>query len=112
MHCYLRVACNRKDETFEITSPFTNKKATPHVNTFNPKRGGRRFPIHPPPGLKCCEFEDRLRDAFKREVGRLPIYHAWEGPNSNTFVNQMIMDAGGYGEFPIGAYSVYDGLQP
>jgi RHS repeat-associated protein len=111
MHCYLRVVCNGKDETFEITGPFVNNKATPHNDPFNPKRGGRKFPVHPPSGLKCCEFENRLRDAFNREVGRLPIYNAW-GPNSNTFVNQMITDAGGYGDFPIGAYSVDDGLQP
>ena len=38
MHCYLRVACNGKDETFEITSPFVNNKATPHRDPFNPKR--------------------------------------------------------------------------
>jgi len=111
MHCYLRVVCNGKDETFEITGPFVNNKATPHNDPFSPKRGGRKFPVHPPSGLKCCEFENRLRDAFNREVGRLPIYNAW-GPNSNTFVNQMITDAGGYGEFPIGAYSVDDGLRP
>lgn len=110
MHCYLRVACNGKDETFEIGGPFVNNKATPHVNSFNPKRSGRRFPVYSPPGLKCCEFEDRLRNAFQREVSRLPIYNAW-GPNSNTFVHQIIFDAGGYGDFPVGAYSANDGLQ-
>src|SRR6267378_3016966 len=54
MHCYLRVVCNGKDETFEITGPFVNNKATPHNDPFSPKRGGRKFPVHPPSGLKCC----------------------------------------------------------
>jgi RHS repeat-associated protein len=110
MHCFLRVACNGKDETFEIGHPFVNGKATPHANTYNPKRPGRRFPVYAPPGMKCCEFEQRLRDAFQRESGMLPTYNAW-GPNSNTFVHQIIFDAGGYADFPVGAYGVNDGLR-
>lgn len=102
MHCRLRVVCNGQDQTFEIGHPFVNNKATPHATTTNPNRPGRKFKVYPPPGLKCCEFEKRLVDAFNREAGNLPNYNAW-GPNSNTFVNQLITDAGGYGDFPIGA---------
>ena len=113
MHCYLRIACGGKDETFEIygPQPADPKHGEPHINPFNPRRGGRRFNVYPPPGLRCCEFENRLRSAYQRESSRLPIYNG-TGPNSNTFVNQIITDAGGYADFPIGAYGVDTGIQP
>jgi len=111
MHCYIHVKCNGIDETLELYGPSGpgDKTGHPHINPFNPKRGGRRFPISPPSGLKCCELEQRLIDAYNRNSGMVPDYNP-QGPNSNTFAHQIIIDAGGTADFPVGAYGVNTGL--
>lgn len=112
MHCFVRVACGGLDQTLELYGPpEQGKYGIPARNPFNPKRGGRKFNIYPPSRLKCCEFEKRLIDGFNRERTRLPLYNP-KGPNSNTFANQIIMDAGGYADFPLGAYGPDIGVRP
>jgi len=109
LHCYLRVACNGKDETLELYGPIPGGKyGVPAANPFNP---GRNFsppvyPVDPPTGLKCCEFEKRLRDAFDQLKSQLPEYHAYPGPNSNTFVQDVITQAGGSANFPWNGFGI------
>jgi hypothetical protein len=111
MHCYIHVQCAGIDETLELYGPSdpSDKTGHPHINSFNPKRGGRKFPIYPPPGLKCCQFEQRLIQAYNWESRRVPNYNP-TGPNSNTFAHQVIIDAGGTADFPVGAYGADTGL--
>jgi RHS repeat-associated protein len=111
-HCFIRIVSDGKDETFELYGPGEDpKRGTPHINPYNPWRLARPFKIYPPPNMICGEFENRLRQAYKRESGRVPLYDP-RGPNSNTFVNQIIQDAGGDADFPIGAYGADKGLRP
>ncbi len=99
-HCYIRVQCNGKDETLELYGPPPGGKyGVPAANPFNPKRGGTKYPIYAPAGSQCCEFEQRLREAFDRLRTHLPEYNP-RGPNSNTFANQIIQEAGGRADFP------------
>ncbi|MGB6544366.1 MAG: RHS repeat-associated core domain-containing protein, partial [Candidatus Acidiferrales bacterium] len=116
MHCYIHVKCAGIDETLELYGPSGpgDRTGHPHVNPFNPNRSGwlysrREFNIYPPPGLNCCGFEQRLVDAYNRNSGMVPGYNPL-GPNSNTFAHQIIIDAGGTADFPIGAYGVNTGL--
>ena len=113
MHCYIHVKCAGIDETLELYGPQnqSDKTGHPHINPFNPNRGGRKFPISPPTGANCngCQFEQRLIDAYQRNSGMVPTYNP-QGPNSNTFAHQIIIDAGGTADFPIGAYGVNTGL--
>ena len=53
----------------------------------------RRYPVVRPPCLSQHEFERRIR----REVFgySFPPYRGWKGPNSNTFVDNVIEGAGG-----------------
>ena len=67
--------------------------------------------LTPPTGMRCCEFEDRLVQAFNHQASDLPGYSA-SGPNSNTFVNNIIQEAGGTGDFPFNAYGWNYGSQP
>jgi len=119
-HCFIRIVGCGKDETFELYGPGHDpgdppgedpKRGRPRVNPYTPLRPARGFKIYPPPNQKCCEFENRLRQAFKTESGKVPLYNP-QGPNSNTFVNQIIQDAGGSADFPIGAYGADTGLHP
>jgi RHS repeat-associated protein len=112
MHCYIHVKCAGVDETLELYGPSGQGDPTghPHVNPFNPNRGGRKFPITPPSGANCnCQFEQRLIQAYQRNSGQVPGYNP-AGPNSNTFAHQIIIDAGGNADFPVGAYGVNTGL--
>jgi hypothetical protein len=59
--------------------------------------------MHEPSGMKCCEFEERVRQAFSDYEGEVPPYNAL-GPNSNTFIETVIKMAGGTGDFPTNAY--------
>lgn len=50
--------------------------------------------VDAPPGMKNCEFEDRLVQSFGNQAANLPVYDP-RGPNSNTFVSNVIAGAGG-----------------
>lgn len=67
--------------------------------------------LTPPPGMGCCEFENRLDRAFDDQASHLPEYSA-SGPNSNTFANNIIWEAGGRGDFPWNAYGANYGDRP
>jgi hypothetical protein len=52
--------------------------------------------------MKCCEFEHRLDRAFDHQAASLSEYNRL-GPNSNTFTNNIIQEAGGSADFPFNA---------
>jgi hypothetical protein len=52
--------------------------------------------------MKCCEFEDRLKNSFANQASQLPRYSAM-GPNSNTFILNVISGAGGSANLPLAA---------
>jgi RHS repeat-associated protein len=115
-HCYLRVACHGKDVYLELYGPKERSNGThedfgiPHNDSpYNPDRAknSTKHPLHPPAGMKCCEFEDRLMQAFDYQASHLDFYQD-TGPNSNTFVNDIINGAGGTAEFPPNAFGVGD----
>jgi len=116
MHCYIHVKCDGIDETLELYGPSGpgDRTGHPHVNSFNPNRVGwlnsrRKFNIYPPAGSNCCGFEQRLVDAYNHNSQMVPDYNR-QGPNSNTFAHQIIIDAGGTADFPVGAYGANTGL--
>ena len=106
-HCYLRIACAGYDSFYELYGPpkWNPKYGIPAINPFNQDRinHSTKHPIIPPTGMKCCEFEERLRTAFMEYEGEIPEYNPL-GPNSNTFVQTIIQKAGGSGQFPFNAY--------
>jgi len=112
-HCYLRVACHGKDVFVELWGPpqlpdgTFAKHGIPHNDSpYNAGRAGdsEKRPLTPPAGMKCCEFEDRLMNAFGAAASNLPQYSGFPGPNSNTFVHDIITTAGGTADFPWNAY--------
>jgi RHS repeat-associated protein len=105
-HCFIHVKCNDYDVTIELygPSPQDPKHGIPHMDSFNPQRGRIRRPIKFPSGYKCCQNEDLLLDAFRRESLNIPVYNGRPGPNSNTFVFKIISEAAGDVEFPNQAY--------
>jgi RHS repeat-associated protein len=105
-HCFIHVKCKDYDVTIELYGPSQQdpKHGSPHMNPYNPNRGGIRLPITSPAGYKCCQMEDNLLSAFQKESGNIPTYNPYPGPNSNTFVSTIISEAGGSVEFPITAY--------
>lgn len=111
-HCYLRVACHGKDVYLELYGPPVNpdgglgKYGIPHNDSpYNPDRAKNsgKYPLHPPSGMGCCEFEDRLMNAFEQQAANLPVYNPL-GPNSNTFLSNIITSAGGTADFPPNAF--------
>jgi RHS repeat-associated protein len=108
-HCFLRISCKDKDRFFEIggTDPEYRggKYGTPSITPFNSGRTGdaEKVPIHEPSGTHCCEFEKKLEDAFYDQVRQFPPYSAF-GPNSNTFVINVINEAGGTATLPFQAW--------
>jgi RHS repeat-associated protein len=119
-HCYIRVACHGKDVYLELYGPPLNpdgslgKYGHPHNDSpYNSERAGSaawHVPIHPPGGMGCCQFEDRLMDAFNQQAANLPLYNPL-GPNSNTFAYNIITTAGGTAEFPANAYGIGNNLE-
>jgi hypothetical protein len=93
-HCFIHVKCiGGYDVTIELYGPQEDPKhGSPHMNPFNPNRGGTHFPITSPSGYKCCQLEVNLLNAFQKESGNLPIYNGYPGPNSNTFVFTIISE--------------------
>jgi len=98
-HCYLYVSCHGSGHYFELYGPGPEdpKHGRPHGD--QPLNVGRannsiEYPIKPPSGMKCCEFEDRLVKAFGDAAANVPEYNGL-GPNSNTFVGNIITNAGG-----------------
>jgi hypothetical protein len=115
-HCYLRVACHGKDVYLELYGPPKGSDyGIPHNdNPFNPGRAAdsKKYPVHAPTGMKCCEFEDLLMNADQYEATHLDIYES-TGPNSNNFVRNVVGSAGGVADFPanaFGAIGIFDGL--
>src|SRR5260370_35643868 len=107
-HCFIHVKCiGGYDVTIELYGPQEDPKhGSPHMNPFNPNRGGTHFPITSPSGYKCCQLEVNLLNAFQKESGNLPIYNGYPGPNSNTFAFKVISEAGGALQFPHNAPGV------
>jgi RHS repeat-associated protein len=106
-HCFIHVKCiGGYDVTIELYGPSQQdpKHGSPHMNPFNPKRGGTHIPIKGPSGFKCCQLEVNLLNAFQKESGNIPLYNPYPGPNSNTFVFTIISEAGGSVDFPNTAY--------
>jgi hypothetical protein len=111
-HCFIHVRCRDYDVTIELYGPSQQdpKHGSPHKNPFNPNRRGIRRPITSPWGCdgkgnsKNCQLEDNLLNAFQKESGNIPLYNPYPGPNSNTFVQKIISEAGGDAEFPNQAY--------
>lgn len=60
-----------------------------------------------PQGQKCCEFEDKLLAAYNYSAAHLDIYEG-TGPNSNTFVQDIVNRVGGSAEFPPNAFGAVD----
>ncbi len=75
--------------------PFDSPKGDP-TRPFDLARAKNSVecPLNPPDGMKNCEFEDRLVQAFGKEAANLPEYN-FLGPNSNTFAHNIILGAGG-----------------
>jgi hypothetical protein len=99
-HCYLYVSCHGSGVYLELYGPQPRdpKHGEPHDDQhFNPDRAKDSVPcpLNPPPGpLKNCEFEDRLIQSFGNQARNLPVYDP-RGPNSNTFIYNVISGAGG-----------------
>ena len=86
--------------------PVNGRYGLPHNDQLlNLDRAGTstEHTLTPPPGMKCCEFENKLDNAFNDQAANLPEYNKY-GPNSNTFVNNIIQEAGGTGDFPFNVY--------
>jgi hypothetical protein len=93
------VSCHGSGHYLEIYGPGPEdpKHGRPHNDQlFNLERANNsiEYPIKPPPGMGCCEFENRLDKAFDSAAANLPEYSRM-GPNSNTFANNIITNAGG-----------------
>ena len=98
-HCYLYVSCHGSGHYLELYGPGPGdpKHGRPHDDQpFNPDRAKKstECPINAPPGMKNCEFEDRLIQSFGNQAANVPEYNKF-GPNSNTFVHNVITGAGG-----------------
>jgi uncharacterized protein RhaS with RHS repeats len=111
-HCYLYISCHGSGHYLELYGPPVNGKyGIPHndqpLNLDRIDHSVERTLI-PPPGMGCCEFEDRLEKAFEDQASHLPEYNPL-GPNSNTFVNNIIREAGGVGDLPFNAYGKNSG---
>ena len=62
-HCYIHIQCpGFYDVTVELYGPQPEdpKHGAPHINPYNPKRGGIRTPITGPSGAKCCQLENNI----------------------------------------------------
>ncbi len=98
-HCYLYVSCHGSGHYLEIYGPGPEdpKHGRPHndqpLNLDRAKKS-TEYPITPPAGMGCCEFENRLDQAFNKESASVPEYQ-FLGPNSNTFAQSLITSAGG-----------------
>lgn len=107
VHCYLYVSCHGSGHYLELYGPPENGKyGLPHNDQlWNQDRANNstEHTLRPPTGMGCCEFENRLDRAFSDQAANLPEYSA-SGPNSNTFANHIIQEAGATGDFPLNAY--------
>ncbi|HKV61537.1 MAG TPA: hypothetical protein VJO16_06470 [Candidatus Acidoferrum sp.] len=98
-HCYLYVSCHGHGHYYELYGPGPGdpKHGRPHDDQpFNPDRAknSTECPLNPPAGAKGCEFEDQLVQSFGNQAANLPEYEP-TGPNSNTFIFNVIIGAGG-----------------
>ena len=104
-HCYLDVDCPGKYHvSLEIYGPgpgFPNGKPMNQPDNPGRDRNTTWRPLKDCP--QNCDFEDGLLRSFQRESRNLPPYDAM-GPNSNTFVSEVVRGAGGNPTFPGGAY--------
>jgi len=112
LHCFIHVKCDGYDVTLELYGPQDDPRhGSPRLNLYNPDRHGVRRPITGPPNDSCCQFENKLLQAFRKDSGNVPIYHGYPGPNSNTFAFKIITEAGGSVNMPPDAYG-WDYLPP
>jgi RHS repeat-associated protein len=98
-HCYLYVSCHGSGHYLELYGPGPDdpQHGRPHSDQpFSPERAKNsiEYPLNSPGGMKCCEFEDRLVQSFNQQAGNIPEYNGL-GPNSNTFIYNVISGAGG-----------------
>jgi RHS repeat-associated protein len=108
VHCYLYVSCHGSGHYLELYGPGPGDPmhGRPHNDQhLNLGRAGRstEYPLTPPAGLGCCEFEDRLDRAFNNQASDVPVYNRL-GPNSNTFVHAIIQQVGGSASPPFTAF--------
>jgi RHS repeat-associated protein len=85
-HCYLWVSCHGSGKYLELYGPQPNdpKHGEPHFDqprNLDRENNSMEIPLFAPSTSKCCEFEDRLVQAYYKEIGNLPIYNGL-GPNS------------------------------
>jgi RHS repeat-associated protein len=99
-HCYLYVSCHGSGHYLELYGPGPDdpKHGRPHDDQpFNLDRAkhSTECPLNPPPGpLNNCQFEDQLVQSFGKQAANVPEYEPL-GPNSNTFIYNVIQGAGG-----------------
>jgi RHS repeat-associated protein len=101
-HCYIRVTCPGKyDVTLELYGPGAPNGRL-WMGVPNPTRNAAATvnPIYPrqPNPDGCCKFENELIRQFNLHQPP-PLYNP-QGPNSNTFVADIIRAAGGLVVFP------------
>lgn len=104
-HCYIRVICpGRYDVTLELYG--VGPRGTPMMGIPNPARNSNASvsPIYPrePNHDGCCKFENELIRQFN--LHQPPPPYNPQGPNSNTFVADIIRAAGGLAVFPPTAF--------
>jgi RHS repeat-associated protein len=98
-HCYLYVSCHGSGHYLELYGPGPRdpKHGRPdsdHPFNLDRAKNSIECPLNSPPGMKNCEFEDRLVQSFGNLAPNVPEYNAL-GPNSNTFIHNVITGAGG-----------------
>lgn len=123
LHCRLRVKCPCDKETgsgFDNTlgRENVNPKGSPGI--YDTTKDSYSTAAYPPSAWSVtpvsgptqdCQFEKCLMKAFNAQdsnnSGLLPKYNA-TGPNSNTFVANLITQCGGSAQFPNTAYGYDD----
>jgi len=126
VHCRLQVSCPCSDGQGDPRAPFNKTigmEATGggyNLNTDNflaPRWGGRfqdydrgwfDVPVTPPGGSGGCDFERcLLREARARESTSPQTYmrpYEIQGPNSNSYIRNLVDTCGGAAEWPQNAY--------
>ena len=105
-HCFLRITQPDFDVTEEIYGPgdddpdypVCTNKGHPKEQPFNSHRSASRRRVHG----GYSGVEECIMQAFRNHAQNLPPY-VWSGPNSNTFVAEILAECGMSGDFPINA---------
>ena len=105
-HCFLRVTLPDFDVTEEIYGPADDdpdypqceQKGRPKEQPYNRWRKARKRKVHG----GYSGVEECILAAFRSHAQQLPPY-MWNGPNSNTFAQDVLAECGMTGDFPINA---------